>query len=201
MAFLFVPPDPWWLGVCLKPVPVLMLALVQLWAAAGGTRAGGSHGWFALGLFCSAAGDVWLAWPGDHFIAGLLAFLLAHVAYIVAFLTLRSALLPLRALPFFVYGVCMVVLLAPGLGALAAPVGIYALAITIMGWRAASLLGAVPPLASLLALGGALSFAASDSLLAIDRFYAPLGPYAHLAVMLTYWAGQAGIALSAVVDE
>src|SRR3546814_14948227 len=36
--------------------------------------------WISLGLIFSVVGDVLLAWPGDLFVFGLGAFLLAHLA-------------------------------------------------------------------------------------------------------------------------
>ena len=45
------------------------------------------------------------------------------------------------------------------------------------------------------ALGGAILFAASDSLIAIRRFVEPL-PWADPPIMLLYWAGQCGIAFA-----
>ena len=79
---------------------------------------------------------------------------------------------------------------------LAAPVGLYALAIAAMMWRAAA---RVRPgeRAGWIALAGALCFGLSDTLLAIHRFRSPV-PGASYAIMLTYWAGQLGIAASAV---
>jgi alkenylglycerophosphocholine/alkenylglycerophosphoethanolamine hydrolase len=43
---------------------------------------------------------------------------------------------------------------------------------------------------------GAVLFGLSDTLIAIDRFHAPF-PGARYAIILLYWAGQAGIAASA----
>ena len=46
-----------------------------------------SHGdvraWFVVALALSLAGDVFLMLPSDRFVAGLAAFLLAHVAYVI----------------------------------------------------------------------------------------------------------------------
>ena len=41
--------------------------------------------WVLVGLVLSLAGDVALLWPKEGFLPGLVAFLLAHLAYIVAF--------------------------------------------------------------------------------------------------------------------
>ena len=38
-----------------------------------------------LGLLLSLLGDIALLWPQQGFLPGLMAFLLAHIAYIVAF--------------------------------------------------------------------------------------------------------------------
>ena len=40
--------------------------------------------WFVVALVFSLLGDVFLMLPSDAFVAGLSAFLLAHVAYVVA---------------------------------------------------------------------------------------------------------------------
>ena len=39
--------------------------------------------WFTVGLVFSLAGDVFLMLPKERFIAGLVSFLLAHIAYII----------------------------------------------------------------------------------------------------------------------
>ena len=73
------------------------------------------------------------------------------------------------------------------------------LAISAMMWRASALVGApgLPPQVGRLALGGALLFAASDSLIAVHRFVAPQ-PWANVPIMVLYWLGQAGIAAAAI---
>ncbi len=45
----------------------------------------------ALGLFFSLMGDILLMLPRDHFVQGLVSFLLAHVCYGLAFLSGASA--------------------------------------------------------------------------------------------------------------
>jgi len=55
----------------------------------------------------------------------------------------------------------------------------------------------VEPILLTVAGCGALAFAASDTLIALDRFHAPL-PGAPLPIMLLYWAGQGGIAGTAL---
>ena len=69
-----------------------------------------------------------------------------------------------------------------------------------MMWRAAARLGSpgTPALAALLGLAGAVAFGASDTLIAFDRFSAPI-PGARWPIMALYWVGQCGIAASAVL--
>jgi uncharacterized membrane protein YhhN len=149
------------------------------------------------GLIVSLVGDVFLMLPGDHFISGLISFLLAHLIYIAAFsagrpLQLRAG----RMLPFAAYGVAVFVLIAPGLGGMALPVALYLAVILLMGWRAVDRWHAVGGLSGRLAATGALLFLASDTALAVNRFTAPFAA-ADLVIMTTYYTGQWLIAVSA----
>ena len=170
-----------------KPLPVLALAAF-VWTG----RRGALGALVGAGLLVSAVADVAIErwFPG-----GIALFLLAHVLYVAAFVADERAWRLGRALPFAVYTASMYAFLRPQLGALAVPVGAYVVAIALMMWRAAA---RVRPgeAAGRWALLGALAFGLSDSLLALHRFHAPL-PGASVAIMLTYWAGQLGIALSA----
>jgi uncharacterized membrane protein YhhN len=147
------------------------------------------------GLLLSAAGDALIELD---FLAGLGAFLLAHLAYVAAFVSDATRLRAVRALPVAVYSVAFTAFLWPDLGSLRPAFLAYALAISTMIWRAAARVGAHGPATrgEWAALGGAILFALSDSLIALDRFHAPI-PAAHVPIMLLYWAGQSGIAASA----
>jgi uncharacterized membrane protein YhhN len=181
------------LRLAIKPVPVLALAA---WVTMRSTRLDGRL--VAAGLVASAAGDALLEW--GTFLAGLVAFLGAHLVYIAAFVAgERRPALP-RLLPFAAWGVAAYAHLRTGLGALALPVATYVAVITAMMWRAAARVGSpnVPRKAALLGLAGALSFGASDTLLAVNRFADPV-PGAGWLVIVLYWLGQWGIAGSVVV--
>ena len=80
-----------------------------------------------------------------------------------------------------------------------APVTGYVVVICCMMWRAAARVGSrdTPALAAALGLAGAIAFGASDTLIAFDRFAAPI-PGSAWPIMLLYWLGQCGIAASAV---
>lgn len=178
-----------WLRACAKPVPVLCLAL---WASRAAPDRYARV--VALGLFLSALGDLAIEWS---FLGGLVCFLCAHLAYSAAFWTEARALRPLRAAPFAAYGITAYAVLLPGLGALRAPVVVYMTAICAMMWRVAARLGASGRggASEKAALAGAVLFAASDTLIALDRFHAPIAGV-HLPIISLYFAGQLGIALS-----
>ena len=179
--------------VALKPVPVLALAA---WVALRCRQPLGRL--TAAGLLLSAVGDVLL--DAGRFLPGLFAFLTAHVAYVAAFLSVERRPALGRALPFVAWGAGAFALLRPGLGSMALPVAVYVAVIMIMLWRAAARVGSprTPALAALVGLAGALAFGVSDTLIAFDRFDAPIAGV-RLPIMLLYWLGQWGIAASAVL--
>lgn len=176
-------------AMVLKPVPVLMLVAVVLQRGRGGRPAM----LIALGLVASAVGDVLLAWSADAFTAGLVAFLVAHILYLVAFLMQERRPALGMLLPFSLCTAGVFSLLYPHLGELLIPVVAYVFVITMMVWRASALHGRVAGGGA--ALIGAVLFVFSDSLLAINKFAQGFA-LADVAVMLTYWAGQLWIARS-----
>jgi alkenylglycerophosphocholine hydrolase len=179
------------LRLCVKPVPAVALSFLV-----ASTGRGRSARAIATGLLVSAIGDVLLELPG-RFLPGLVAFLLAHVAYTTAFLADERRRRLGRAVPFAVWLVAVFLWLRDGLGDMALPVVVYMLAIGAMMWRAAARVdrGDSARPGAWAALVGAVLFGLSDTLIAIDRFRAPL-PGARYAIIVLYWAGQAGIAAS-----
>jgi alkenylglycerophosphocholine hydrolase len=170
------------LGLVAKPVPVLCLA-----AAVFGV--GSRHAQIVgAGLVLSATGDVLLERPG-RFLAGLAAFLAAHLVYLAAFVLRDRRLRPGLLVPFLTWTGSAAAWLWGGLGALRGAVLAYMAAITAMMWRAAVVSGPT-------AWGAAL-FGLSDTLIALDRFGAPI-PHVRYPIILLYWAGQTGIALGAL---
>ena len=142
-----------------------------------------------VGLLFSLAGDVFLMLPRDHFLAGLVSFLLAHLAYVWAFS--RDVGLfarPLLAVPYVLAAGVILAYLWPRLGALRLPVVVYVGALVVMAWQAAARGNAFATI-------GAALFVVSDATLAIDRFRRPFRA-AQLVVMSTYVAAQALIAVS-----
>ncbi|KHK63977.1 lysoplasmalogenase [Pseudomonas frederiksbergensis] len=181
------------LCLLVKPMPVLALLGWLHDAPPGEYRR-----WISLGLIFSLGGDVLLAWPGDLFVFGLGAFLLAHLAYLKAYLSdcRRPALVPLAA-ALFIGALLLGILVSNGLGPLLVPVIVYGLVISAMLWRALARLGTeVPKRSALLAAAGALGFVFSDSLIGINRFVAPFHAAPYL-IIISYWLGQWGITASA----
>ncbi|HYH98562.1 lysoplasmalogenase [Hyalangium sp.] len=154
--------------------------------------------WIFAGLGLSLIGDMLLEVGPELFLPGLGAFLLAHVAYAAAYLTVTRSPRLVRAIPFVLLGVGASVFLWPGLGSMALPVTAYVVVICTMTWRSVAMWGAegLARREQGAALAGALMFAASDGLLSIKLFVHPL-PGASYAIMLLYWAAQLCIALSA----
>ncbi|MFP2928574.1 lysoplasmalogenase [Pyxidicoccus sp. 3LG] len=150
------------------------------------------------GLVLSLLGDVLLEMGPDLFLPGLGTFLLGHVSYTAAYLSVTRSLQPARALPFLLLAVIASGVLWPGLGNMALPVTAYVAVICTMAWRSAAMLGGpdLPRREQWAALAGALMFAASDGLLAIKLFVRPL-PGSSYAIMLLYWVAQLCIASSA----
>jgi uncharacterized membrane protein YhhN len=178
------------LNFVFKPLATLcVIAYAMLRGAPRGAGAA-SRRWVLVGLWLSLAGDVALLWPTQGFLPGLVSFLLAHLAYLVAFTRHQrfGAWWPAFAGYALIAGVILW-RLWPGVpGALQAPVVAYVLCLASMAAQAAALWRRGEPRGAVLAIGGAL-FVASDALLATNRFAGPL-PLASLWILTPYWAAQ-----------
>ena len=183
-----------WVYVC-KPLTVVLIILVALQNGSGAPRA--YQALVVAGLVCSLAGDVFLMLPRDRFLAGLLSFFAAHLCYVAAFASDGGRGVSAWAgLALLVYGVWMLGRLWPRLGRLKGPVAAYVVVILFMVWLALSRwLGAGPAGGAWAAAAGALLFAASDSLLAWNRFKEKFRA-AQALILSTYFAAQWLIALS-----
>ena len=171
------------LHLVFKPL-AMVIALALTWGAPRAL-------WLRLALLGSLAGDVFLMLPG-LFIPGLVAFLLAHIAYTVRlrqdapWFASRWAL----ALTLGVGALMYTVLWLGGLPAgLRAPVAAYVVVIALMAAQALGRANALRDRASVLVGVGACFFMLSDTLLALNRFVTPL-PMAQLGVLTTYYLAQ-----------
>jgi uncharacterized membrane protein YhhN len=156
---------------------------------------------FGLGILFSMAGDVSLLWVESRkmFMAGLAAFLMAHICYVIGF---NSPLPPVNAFSLFlavmiallaarIYKRVTVNLAARGLIRMRIPILLYCIAISIM------LLSAMQTIfnenwkstpALLVSLGASLFFI-SDVILAYNKFVKPI-KNGRLLNLVAYHIGQ-----------
>lgn len=191
-AALAIASAPWalatpWLNFAFKPLATLVV-IAYAWGRSAGRA--DARAWVLIGLVFSLGGDVALLWPKEGFLPGLVSFLLAHLAYLVAFT--RERRFAAAWAPFVAYAVVagtILALLWPGVpAALRAPVAVYVVCLASMAAQAAVLWRTGVARAGVLALGGAL-FVASDALLATNKFAAEL-PAASFWILATYWSAQ-----------
>jgi alkenylglycerophosphocholine hydrolase len=150
------------------------------------------------GIFFSLAGDVALLSDADlAFEIGLSAFLLAHVSYVFANLSVArwSRHVLVVALVFIASTALLLRLARPTSVILQEATLVYGTAITLMVISASATIGG--PLGwSRLAAIGAVLFYVSDSSLALNRFHASI-PHVSFLTLGVYWLGQLGICLAA----
>jgi len=152
-----------------------------------------------IALLFSWIGDVILLFADIaeiYFILGLVAFLISHIAYCVLFnkqitgeIQINKFLFGIGSIIIAFYLVAMVLFLMPDLGDLKIPVIVYAAVISTMLLFAfnGSLIWKKP--GSLYVFLGAVVFVISDSILAIDKFHAPIEKSSFF-IMLTYLMAQ-----------
>jgi len=188
--------------------PAVMIALfIWLWTSAG---LNGALLWFGLGILLSLAGDVLLMISLDRlFIAGLIAFLFAHVAYVIGFNTPLPTLSAWGFILAFMIGISGVrvirQIVAPlhskGQAGLRIPILLYALVISLMllsamlkltdtSWQAS---------AALLVALGAFLFYLSDIILAWMKFVAPI-QNGRIYNILAYHLGQIALIAGVVIQ-
>ena len=180
-----------------KPLTSALFVLVAL-----GRGPTGHYDWLVVaGLVLSMAGDVSLirrerAW----FLAGLVAFLLGHIAYMLAFGT-RSGLLtlpPAALVTLAAISVALFLYFRPHLGRMLWPVVAYIVVITLMLMGAWAVFAAQADGGSArwLIAAGATLFYLSDITVARDRFLPGAG-FANRAIGLTlYYTAQFLLAFS-----
>lgn len=193
------------------PVKLLLKTLASLafvcLGLLGAARAGGAYAWLTwIGLILGAAGDVLLQFmdcrPKDRepfFRAGLGAFLIGHVFYIVAF-ALLGRVTGWAVLLAAVLFAALFLLQFPArmdLKGQKVPVYAYAAVISVMTAFAVLSFGAGAR-GALVGLGGIL-FLASDAILALI-FFSPLREKALPTWnLITYYAAQILLAISIAV--
>ncbi len=189
--------DTGWIHHVCKPLIMVSLGMLYF-ASVPGTR----RSWIVVGaIFFSFLGDSLLMY--DHlsevyFMAGLGAFLVAQLCYIIAYRQHRdekrgSEITNVQrvrlAFPVVLAGTGLVFVLYPKLGELLIPVMLYALVLILMVLSALGRLGRTIGQSFWMVFAGAVSFMVSDSLLAINKFLQPVGGDG-IWIMLTYITAQ-----------
>ncbi len=183
-----------WLQQLSKPLIVIFLGWYVLLATHNHPHPWKK--WLLTALIFSLAGDVLLMLQASNelfFLLGLGAFLVAHLFYILLFHLIRIAeqvrprtwILGLIA----IYYTALILFLSPYLGSLTLPVRVYGIVISFMLMLAIHLRFINLRSAGWSILLGAALFVASDSLLAINKFYRPFYG-ANLLIMLSYGLAQ-----------
>lgn len=177
----------------LKPLVLVALLVAAVLMGATDTTAGW---WLLVALVLSLAGDVaLLAGTETRFVLGLASFLLAHVAYVVAFAVTG---VPRGGLALV--GLVLVAVLAATVGRLVVPAAARdggpalgaacAAYLVVIGTMVVAAWATGRPLVAL----GATVFMGSDAVLALDKFVRPVR-FGQVAVMVTYHLGQVLIVL------
>lgn len=175
--------------------------------------------WLLGGLTAAWIGDLALLGSGDvALLAGMAAFLVTQVSYLIAFsrvrgLRFRREILvpgpePVRGvvsrhrtlvIPFALLLIGFAWLLWPDAGDLRVPVVVYGAALTAMVVAALNLVGRMPARAAWTTAGGAALFWVSDALIGVTvTEVLPGSSTIDAVIMATYTAGQGLIALGLV---
>lgn len=183
-----------WLHWIAKPATTLLIVAMALTLVGDEAR---YRRWVVAGLLLSTLGDVFLMLPGDWFVHGLASFLLAHLAYLVAFGTRARLLAVLWPYALFaLLGGAILSQLWPGVPAdQRIPVVVYVIALAAMAAQASVVWRIRPGTATAAAALGGAAFLCSDAILAWNRFAEPV-PAAKAWVLTTYWLAQYLIARS-----
>lgn len=205
-----------WLAVAKKWVkikyitkPVVPLALIFWLILNGGFQ--GQLIFFVIGLIFSLVGDIFLMLPNEKFVAALVSFLFAHIAFILGFSSgipnfsapglILFILVGLNA--FEIYRRISNGLRSRGQESFIIPVLIYAIVISLM--LVSALLTMVGPnsewnpFPSMMVSFGALFFVFSDTLLAWNKFVNPI-KYGDIFVIVTYHLALITITLGAGIN-
>lgn len=170
--------------------PLILLSLILLYVVSVKKV----NKWYIVGALFSFLGDVFLLNSGKiYFMLGLVSFLLAHIIYIkitTSFIKTKSiSKITIAVLPFLVFVIVLLSVLKSHLDEMLIPVIVYGIVISVFGIVATLNYITNKSKANLWLFFGALFFIASDSMLAINKFYQPKEIYAVL-IMLTYIIAQ-----------
>jgi len=181
----------YWISLWLPALPaswVLKFTPMLIAAAVLYSALRPSAAWpMGIGFVAAAAGDIFLALDrGELFTYGLACFLIAQVAYTIAFARHAQAFWQRWPwwLPVITLGLATLAWMWPSLAGDRIPVTVYVCALMAMGMTAATV-EAMPGRL----FAGALLFVVSDALIGITRFVAGFD-YDLQAIIATYLLAQ-----------
>ncbi|XP_065084802.1 lysoplasmalogenase TMEM86A [Ochlerotatus camptorhynchus] len=147
-----------------------------------------------IGLIFSCSGDILLNY--DLFEAGMAGFGVAQIFYISAFGF--HPVKPWFALPLYGLGATAVGFMFDNLPlVIKICLPIYGILLLTMCWRSLARIDSAKNILRMTCGVGSILFMISDSIIAIDKFYTPIRN-AQVAIMVTYYVAQFGIALSVI---
>ena len=179
--------------------PLIILALISSFYFATVTIRTNLRNLIISALLFSWLGDVLLMFQDKKdffFMLGLVAFLIAHIFYIIFFYKVKRAENFKTSFPIVIfvtaYYAGLIIWLSPFLGDMRVPVYIYGIVISTMLMMALHMYPIQFKRAGWLMTAGAIFFVVSDSVLAINKFYQSF-EWAGVLIMLTYGLAQSCI--------
>jgi len=174
--------------------PLILASLIAFFWSKSNHLPKGIRNITLLALLFSLTGDILLMFvdtSANFFIGGLIAFLLAHIMYILTFIKKRNKTInPLFIIiGLLIYAAGVFYIVKDGLGDMQIPVLLYLtviLTMVVMAWLRKE---KVSNKSYNLVVIGALFFMISDSVLSINKFYQSFAS-AGLIIMFTYALAQ-----------
>ncbi len=183
--------------IVFKPLTTI---LILLFAVVYGNRKNSYRRWVLFALCFCLLGDVLLL-VESYFIAGLVAFLIAHLCFTWSFINLagfKKYLVPLIFL--LVFGVTYYSILYDSLQVLKIPVLFYFVVIILMSWQGISLRIWKDHRSFTLISIAVVLFLISDSVLAWAKFKSSF-QLSGVLVLATYWVSIFLLAASATIPK
>ncbi len=151
------------------------------------------------GLLLSLIGDIFLIFPDKYFKYGLIAFLIGHIFYILAFTMTSGFHFTFWVfLPIAILVILYLRIIIPYSGKMKIPIIIYIIVIMSMVLMAVERFHSLPTLGTFLAAIGAVLFMISDATLALNKFRKPFFS-AEMIILSTYFTAQWLLALSVIL--
>jgi len=167
-----------------KPLTTILIIIVGIFAYQQNENHYSTY--ILISLLFSLVGDLFLL-KDTYFLHGLLAFLLAHISFIIAFSSLFGFSWSLSSLTVLLFvGGLYFFYLKKDLKNYRVPVGIYLLVIIIMNWQAIALAQKNTDTIYTAIAVAAILFSFSDASIAYAKFKHPF-KFDQVLILFTYW--------------